>query len=1462
MDLSALTLPNMKQSQRKTVLVGVWVVGIVLAYIILRQILPQGLPPGVIFEGLVLGGLTSLTAMGLILIYRSARIFNFAQSAMGGLAAAIAVIAVVGEHWNYWIAVVLGLIAAAITGVLIDLLVVKWFSKSPRLIFTVATIGIFYILGAGEVGLPSLFHNISATTAFTTPFSAKFHINPIQFNGNYVVALIVVPLVLLGLYLFFQGTDIGVAIKASADSEERATLLGLPIKRLSMIVWVVAAVLSGIGAILSAPIQGINLGVASGPDTLLIPLAAAVLAGMDSLFMAVVWSVALEILDQAVYWSYHQSTYVQVAAFFFILIALLFQRREQKRTSDSGLGSYVAFREIRPIPAVLTRMKEIRASRQIGYFVLAAIVLIVLPLAFNATWLTTFTFVAIYGLLAVSLVILSGWGGQISLGQFAIAGIGAATTGALLVHFHTELLLAMLASALVGAIAAAIMGIPALRIPGLYLAVITLAFAVMTSTWLLSASFFPAFNPANVARPILFGRFDLNSQRWMFVLSAIILIAGIYLANNFRNSRAGRAIVAMRDNSRAASAYGISSFRAKLLAFSLSGAIAGLAGSLLVLQNQGIGYAGFDPDTSVILFAFVVVGGMGSISGGLLGIILYEIVSHLSGVLQYLASGAGLLIILMIVPEGLGWVYFWLRDRVLKAFVNRRGLAGDLHIIQASNEDGLALPKMPPSPASSSQPATMTSQLGNGIGIASNVNAQPGDSSTNPFAEAISGNSHGNGHDNSGGGGYGSSLVRSAALRLSALEDLEVAKDTQLPAQSKTHSSAPYAGPPKGKTPILKVSNLDVSIGSSSIIYSLNMGIAQGEVVALLGTNGAGKTTTLRAMAGLISPEDGEISFIGNSINQESAPERVKSGLVAVLGGRGIFPSLTVEENLVMGAWTVKHYNHDRAFVEAATERVLQIFPPLRNRLNNKAELLSGGEQQMLALGQALLCKPKLLMIDELSLGLAPTVVNDLLKVVSDLAKSGVTIVVVEQSINVATAISNRAVFMERGRIRFSGPTPDLSQQPKLLRSVFLSAAKKARIAGKTSTQGVVSASINTDKSPQRSSPPDIPSSATSMVAPAGPPLPGLVPPPPPGMPFAPTGARPTGAQPTGVSTQSVPGLDPLGNLNPSGIPRIDKLGNYPAPGEPLQGLPVGTPSNPSNPSNGSYPSQALQSAFSAVGISKHYGGIAALKDVSIHVAPGEIVGIIGTNGAGKTTLFDVFSGFIKPDQGRVFMAGEDITELSPSRRAIRGLGRVFQDARLFPAMTVADAIATAYEQHVAVKDPIACTLGLAAAKESEHDIQLKANSLLRDMGLERFRDNFVNELSTGTRRILEFTCLLAHEPKVLLLDEPTSGIAQRESEALGELILGLREETGAAFIVIEHDVPLVASISDRLVCMHVGEVIAEGATADVLEDPGVMASYLGTEEDLPDAPSSQGIPRADRVGMPPSAAPGMANLS
>jgi branched-chain amino acid transport system ATP-binding protein len=287
--------------------------------------------------------------------------------------------------------------------------------------------------------------------------------------------------------------------------------------------------------------------------------------------------------------------------------------------------------------------------------------------------------------------------------------------------------------------------------------------------------------------------------------------------------------------------------------------------------------------------------------------------------------------------------------------------------------------------------------------------------------------------------------------------------------------------------------------------------------------------------------------------------------------------------------------------------------------------------------------------------------------------------------------------------------------------------------------------------------------------------------------------------------------------------------------------------------------------SFSVVGACKRYGGVAALTDVTLSVAPGEILGIIGSNGAGKTTLFDVCSGFIKPDAGHVMMDGVDITNLSPAQRARQGLGRVFQDARLWPSMSVREAIATSLERFAPVKDPLAAALYLAEAELSEEAIEARAHSLIVEFGLERFEERYVSELSTGTRRVVELACAVANEPRVLLLDEPTSGIAQRESEALAELLLGLREQTGASFVVIEHDVPLVSSLADRMVCMHLGEVIAEGDTTDVLTSPQVVSAYLGADTTavhrsgpLPAAPG-RGVPAvagAPAPVPPPSGLP------
>jgi branched-chain amino acid transport system ATP-binding protein len=186
---------------------------------------------------------------------------------------------------------------------------------------------------------------------------------------------------------------------------------------------------------------------------------------------------------------------------------------------------------------------------------------------------------------------------------------------------------------------------------------------------------------------------------------------------------------------------------------------------------------------------------------------------------------------------------------------------------------------------------------------------------------------------------------------------------------------------------------------------------------------------------------------------------------------------------------------------------------------------------------------------------------------------------------------------------------------------------------------------------------------------------------------------------------------------------------------------------------------------------------------------------------------------------------------MSPEARARHGLGRSFQDARLFPALTVEEAIKVALERQIDVRDPVAAALNLPAVRDSESKVQTRADELIELMGLGAFRDKFVSELSTGSRRIVDLACVLAHDPKVLLFDEPSSGIAQRESEALGPLLLRIREATGASLLLIEHDMPLVTGVADEMLALDLGRVIVRGRPRDVVKHPAVVESYLGTSE-------------------------------
>ena len=533
-----------------------------------------------------------------------------------------------------------------------------------------------------------------------------------------------------------------------------------------------------------------------------------------------------------------------------------------------------------------------------------------------------------------------------------------------------------------------------------------------------------------------------------------------------------------------------------------------------------------------------------------------------------------------------------------------------------------------------------------------------------------------------------------------------------------------------GRTKLVVCRDVDVTYDGVEVLHGVDFDVEDGEFVALLGTNGAGKSTLLRAIAGLSEPSNGAVFLDGRDTTHAPPHEIAAAGVVIMPGGRAVFPSLTVADNLRTAAW------HDRAAggsVDTRIDDVLALFPVLRDRLGEPAGNLSGGEQQMVGLSQAFLMQPRLLLIDELSLGLAPAIVEQLLGILERIHAAGTTIVLVEQSLNVALTVAARAVFMEKGEIRFDGPTEELLARPDLVRSVFLGR-------------------------------PAVPGARTA----------------------------PRGRQPRDDGGEGGLAID---------------------------------------------------------GASVAFGGIAALSDVSLSVGPGQIVGIIGPNGAGKTTLFDAVSGFVSLDAGRISLGGVDLAGQSPDARARLGLGRSFQNARLFPALTVRENIAAALER-MAVRSPLATALSLPSVRSSERRVFRRVDGLIDMLGLAPFADKFVSELSTGTRRAADVACVMALEPAVLLLDEPSSGLAQVEVEALGPTLVQLGRQTGCAMLVIEHDVPLVSSMATSMVAMDLGRVIASGPPAEVCAHPAVVSSYLAASSDVIARSGERGAAIAAALGQ------------
>ncbi|MEO2171683.1 MAG: MFS transporter [Acidimicrobiales bacterium] len=237
------------------------------------------------------------------------------------------------------------------------------------------------------------------------------------------------------------------------------------------------------------------------------------------------------------------------------------------------------------------------------------------------------------------------------------------------------------------------------------------------------------------------------------------------------------------------------------------------------------------------------------------------------------------------------------------------------------------------------------------------------------------------------------------------------------------------------EVPALQLNNIDFSYGPVQVLFNVAFEVKKGETLALLGTNGAGKSTILRVISGLGIPQRGVVRLGGRTVTYTSPQLRSRLGIQQLPGGKGVFPDMTVRQNLVMGAYI---HRHDSADVERRIASVLELFPDLERRQGQRASSMSGGQQQMLALARVLLHEPEILLIDELSLGLAPTVVQDLLELIERLQERGQTIILVEQSLNVALSVADRAIFLEKGQVRFEGSAEDLLKRDDLARAVFL----------------------------------------------------------------------------------------------------------------------------------------------------------------------------------------------------------------------------------------------------------------------------------------------------------------------------------------------------------------------------------------------------------------------------------------
>lgn len=642
------------------------------------------------FNGLVQGMVYGLLGMTIVLLYRSSKVINFAIGSMGLIGSALLVMMTVKYSVPYAVALPIALAAGVVYGAIIELVVIRRLFHAPRVIVLVATIGVSAFSSAILLVLPE---NDKARSTYPLPIDHVWKWGAdLRIKSALVLVLVVVPVVALGLGWFLTRTLTGRVVRAAAVNPDLARLRGVNPKTVSTLVWAIGGGISTIAMMLVGGIDGsaVNLSVL-GPASMLRALAAALFSGFVSFRRALIMGIVVGVLEALLRFNFIDTPGIFDALLLLaVLVAIPLVRAE--RSND---GVFAFNPKVEAMPASLSKVFW---ARNIDRITMLALLVgaIALPFVFTKpSQHVLYASIAAFTICALSLTVLTGWAGQLSLGQMSFAGLGAlfaaafvrgfeldwALGGTQIIYFrYTPLpfLVSALIATLLVAGAAALIGAGALRIRGLLLAVSTFAFGVAASAWLFRLKVFTgeAQSSVRLDRGRLFG-LDLQVQRNYYFVVIGVLILVVALLGRIRRSGVGRVTLAVRDNAATASAYTIRPSVAKLRAFALAGGIAGLGGALIAGISQQItfGDGKFLVDGSLRLVSVVVIGGMGSIAGALLGAIFVIGVPSLAprnAVLPLLSSSLGLLILLLYFPGGFANIVYRVRGAIYRKAASKQ----------------------------------------------------------------------------------------------------------------------------------------------------------------------------------------------------------------------------------------------------------------------------------------------------------------------------------------------------------------------------------------------------------------------------------------------------------------------------------------------------------------------------------------------------------------------------------------------------------------------------------------------------------------------------------------------------------------------------------------------------------------------------------------------------------------------